>query len=315
MSLARGTERNNERAAGGHGHTAVRLLAENARSDTGTGGWNGSTIETMAAKSAAPVPAAPLVVVDRVGKRFGDRQVLENVGFSVERGECFGIIGPNGSGKSTLLNLISGVEHPDSGRIVLDGKPVADHPRKQLARWLAVLQQEPVAAEGFTVREVVEMGRYPFQNWFGDEAADPAPLIDGILDKLELAGLSGRRVDELSGGERQRVALGKIMAQEPKLLLLDEPTTYLDIGHQSMLMKQIRSWRRDTGLTVIAVMHDLNLAALFCDRLLLIKDGKPLAVGSPADILNRDMIRGAYGIEPVIFPHPLTGAPQLLLGG
>jgi iron complex transport system ATP-binding protein len=315
MPLARGTERKNEGTVGGHGNTAERFLAGNPRSGIDVGGWHESTKKKLTAESVAPVPAAPLVVVDRVGKRFGDRQVLENIGFSVERGECFGIIGPNGSGKSTLLNLISGVENPDSGQIVLAGKPVTGHPRKQLARWLAVLQQEPVAAEGFTVREVVEMGRYPFQNWFGDEAEDPAPLIDGILDKLELTGLSGRRVDELSGGERQRVALGKIMAQEPKLLLLDEPTTYLDIGHQAMLMEQIRSWRRDTGLTVIAVMHDLNLAALFCDRLLLIKDGKQLAVGSPADILSRDMIRGVYGVEPVIFPHPLTGVPQLLLGG
>lgn len=258
---------------------------------------------------------APLVVVERAAKRFGTEEVLRDITFSVERGECFGIIGPNGSGKSTLLNLISGVESLDGGRIWLDGRPVSDHARKELAKWLAVLQQETIAAEGFTVREVVEMGRYPFQNWFGEEKTDPTPLIDGIVDKLDLGRLSGRRMDELSGGERQRTALGKIMAQEPKLLLLDEPTTYLDIGHQAMLMERIRDWRRETGLTVIAVMHDLNLAALFCDRLLLLKDGRQIAVGPPGEIVNRDLIRSAYGIDPVIFPHPLAGVPQMVLNG
>jgi iron complex transport system ATP-binding protein len=263
----------------------------------------------------AVAPAGPLVAVDGVTKRYNGRTVLDGIRFAVERGEAFGIIGPNGSGKSTLLNLISGVEAPDGGRILLDGRPVADHPRKELARWLAVLQQEAVLAEGFTVRDVVEMGRYPFQNWFGDEKDDPSPLIDGILDHLQLAPLAGRRVDGLSGGERQRTALGKVMAQEPRLLLLDEPTTYLDIGHQAMLLDRIRKWRQETGLTVIAVLHDLNLAAMFCDRLLLIRDGRQLAVGPPEDVVTGDLIRGAFGIEPVIFPHPLTGVPQLLLGG
>jgi len=256
-----------------------------------------------------------LVVVDGVTKRYGGRPVLDGVRFSVKRGETFGIIGPNGSGKSTLLHLISGVEKPDGGRILLAGRPAADHPRKELARWLAVLQQEAVLAEGFTVRDVVEMGRYPFQNWFGDERTDPAPLIDRILDNLRLAPLAGRRVDGLSGGERQRTALGKVMAQEPKLLLLDEPTTYLDIGHQAMLLDHIRKWRQETGLTVIAVLHDLNLAAMFCDRLLLIKNGRQLAAGRPAEVMQGDLIRRAFGIDPVIFPHPRTGVPQLLLGG
>lgn len=276
-----------------------------------------------ARKKAQPPPAdirdnetaPPLVIVDRAEKRFGDRNVLADITFTVARGECFGIIGPNGSGKTTLLNLISGVLALDGGQILLDGRPVSAHPRKALAKWLAVLQQETVAAEGFTVREVVEMGRYPFQNWFGDEKADPTPFIDGILRKLELEGLAGRRVDELSGGERQRTALGKIMAQEPRLLLLDEPTTYLDIGHQAMLLEQVRRWRRETGLTVIAVLHDLNLAAQFCDRLLLLKDGRQLAAGPPADIVTGELIRHAYGIEPVILPHPRTGVPQLLLDG
>lgn len=256
----------------------------------------------------------PLVVVDGASKTFDGRQVLANIRFFVNRGECFGIIGPNGSGKSTLLKLISGVENGDGGRVLLRGKAAGAYRRKQLARWLAVLEQETISAEGFTVREVVEMGRYPFQNWFGEEKDDPAPLIDDILDKLELGPLADRRLGELSGGERQRTALGKTMAQQPELLLLDEPTTFLDIGHQVMLMEQIGRWRRETGMTVIAVMHDLNLAAQYCDRLLLLGGGRQIAVGPPENILRRELIEDVYGIAPVIIPHPHTGKPQLLLG-
>lgn len=256
----------------------------------------------------------PLVRVERVAKRYGERPVLHDIDFAVEEGECFGIIGPNGSGKSTLLKLVSGIEEADAGEIRLAGKPVRSHGRKSLATWLSVLQQEAIQAEGFTVREVVEMGRYPHQNWFGDEKRDPAELIDGIMSKLELHSLSDRRLEDLSGGERQRTALGKTMAQEPKLLLLDEPTTFLDIGHQQMLVERIRDWRREADMTVIAVLHDLNLASLFCDRLLLLGGGRQYAVGTPADILRKELIGEVYGVEPIVVPHPISGKPQVLLG-
>ncbi|WP_102272876.1 heme ABC transporter ATP-binding protein [Cytobacillus massiliigabonensis] len=255
------------------------------------------------------------IEVDRLSKRFDNQSVLEEISFSVKRGECLGIIGPNGSGKSTLLKLLSGVESTSAGKVELNGKQIEQYTRKELAKWLAVLQQESLPPIGFTVREVIEMGRYPFQNWLGEETKDIERLIDAILDKMELNELSDRHLENLSGGERQRVALGKTMAQQPKLLMLDEPTTYLDIGHQVLLMDRIREWQLEDDLTVISVLHDLNLAALYCDRLLLLHNGRVVAVGSPEEIIRTDLIEEVYGTSPIVMEHPVYGLPQIILQG
>ncbi|WP_066391104.1 heme ABC transporter ATP-binding protein [Neobacillus mesonae] len=255
------------------------------------------------------------IEVDRLCKRFDNQSVLEEISLSVKRGECLGIIGPNGSGKSTLLKLLSGVESATAGKIELNGKQIEQYSRKELAKWLAVLQQESLPPIGFTVREVIEMGRFPFQNWHGEEEADVERLIDSILDKLGLNDLSERHLENLSGGERQRVALGKTMAQQPKLLMLDEPTTYLDIGHQILLMDRIQEWQQQDDLTVISVLHDLNIAALYCDRLLLLHNGRVVAAGSPEDIIRTDLIEEVYGTVPIVMNHPVYGLPQIILQG
>lgn len=322
-----------------------------------------------------------MIRVDKVRKSYGSSLVLDQVEFQVADGELFGIIGPNGSGKSTLVKLLSAVERADAGRILLDGKAAEAYPRKALARWMAVLQQEALPPVGFTVREVVEMGRYPFQNWLGEERASVRKdgsrtgesggkgggqrggldgevggmrgdhvrigdrgnddlagevgdgggqrgergghvriggmagpsLIDDILERLGLTDLADRPLAHLSGGERQRAALGKTMAQQPRLLLLDEPTTYLDIGHQIQLMDQIKEWQRETGMTVVAVLHDLNLAALYCDRLLLLNHGRVVDIGPPRELLRAELIQEVYGITPVIASHPVSGVPQVIL--
>jgi len=248
-----------------------------------------------------------------VRKSFGGRLVLDSVSFNVRQGEMLGIIGPNGGGKSTLLRIMSGVDAPTAGEAYLEGKPVERYSRKELARFLAVLQQDALPPVGFTVREVIEMGRYPFQNWLGDDERDAADSIDRIIEQLGLNALSDRTLEHLSGGERQRVALGKAMAQEPKLLLLDEPTTYLDIGYQVQMMDYIRGWQKETELTVIAVLHDLNVAAQYCDRLLVLHDGGVAALGAPGDVLDAPLITRVYGTEPLIVPHPVSGVPQILL--
>lgn len=248
-----------------------------------------------------------------VRKSFGGRLVLDSVSFNVRQGEMLGIIGPNGGGKSTLLRIMSGVDAPTAGEAYLEGKPVERFSRKELARFLAVLQQDALPPVGFTVREVIEMGRYPFQNWLGDDERDAADSIDRIIEQLGLNALSDRTLEHLSGGERQRVALGKAMAQEPKLLLLDEPTTYLDIGYQVQMMDYIRGWQKETELTVIAVLHDLNVAAQYCDRLLVLHDGGVAALGAPGDVLDAPLITRVYGTEPLIVPHPVSGVPQILL--
>ncbi len=248
-----------------------------------------------------------------LSKRYDGASVLEGVEFHVREGECFGILGPNGSGKTTLLKLLSGLERPDEGEATLDGRPIAGYKRKELARLLAVLQQDALPPVGFTVRDVVEMGRFPYQNWLGEEQDAAASTVDSVLDCMGLTALASRSVDRLSGGERQRVALAKAMAQQPKALLLDEPTTYLDIGYQIQLMDLIRTWQRDSSLTVVAVLHDLNLAAMYCDRLLLMDGGRVVAVGPPREVLTPARIRSVYGANATVLPHPTNGAPQVLL--
>ncbi|MCI3919586.1 heme ABC transporter ATP-binding protein [Paenibacillus sp. TRM 82003] len=254
-----------------------------------------------------------MIRVSSVGRRFDGATVLRGVDFTVRAGENFGIIGPNGSGKTTLLKLLSGLDAPQEGAVEMDGRKVTSYKRKELARWLAVLQQDALPPVGFTVRDVVAMGRYPHQNWMGEESGDPEALIDSVLDCMSLRALADRSVDRLSGGERQRVALAKAMAQQPKVLLLDEPTTYLDIGHQIQLMDLIRAWQRDSDLTVVAVLHDLNLAAMYCDRLLLLHHGEVVCVGTPHEVLTAQRIESVYGTKATMRPHPTSGVPQMML--
>ncbi|UUZ80886.1 ABC transporter ATP-binding protein [Paenibacillus sp. P26] len=255
-----------------------------------------------------------VVQVERLGKSYGAERVLEELSFEVAEGEWLGILGPNGTGKSTPLQLISGVIKPSSGRVLLQDKPAGSYPRKALARFVAVLQQDALPQVGFTVREMLEMGRYPYQNWLGDEPADRSGLVERILDWLRLRPLADRTLDRLSGGERRWVALGKVMAQEPKLLLLDEPTTYLDIGYQLEMMDWVRKWRQESGLTVISVLHDLNLAAQYCGRLLLLHEGRLAGMGTPDEVIRPELLERVYGTRPHVLAHPEREVPQILLG-
>lgn len=239
--------------------------------------------------------------------------VLDSISFTFEMNRFYGLIGPNGAGKTTLLNLLSGTDRPDSGEVVMDNMVIADMPRKLLARKLAVLQQGGLPPVGFSVREVVAMGRYPHQNWLGGESGDSDAIVDDVLETMGLQQLQKRKLHQLSGGERQRVALAKLMAQQPEILLLDEPTTYLDIGYQIGLLDTVRDWQREKGLLVIAVLHDLNLAALYCDELAALHNGAIAASGSPEEVLQPAVIEEMYGTKTTTVKHPVTGAPQLML--
>ncbi|KZE47504.1 ABC transporter ATP-binding protein [Brevibacillus parabrevis] len=254
-----------------------------------------------------------MIHVRGLQKAYQDVSVLTEIDFDVKRGEFFGIIGPNGSGKSTLLKMISSVISPDAGEITLADKPLARYTRKELARVLAVLEQEGLPPVGFRVREVLEMGRFPYQNWLGEEKDDVTPLIDEIMKLLGLVPLAERTLDQLSGGEKQRVALGKALVQKPQLLLLDEPTTYLDIGYQIQLMDIVRKWQKTTQVTVVAVLHDLNLASLYCDRILMLHKGVQIGVGTPQDMLQTDKIEAVYGTRPIVMEHPVHHLPQIML--
>ncbi|MBC8080345.1 MAG: ABC transporter ATP-binding protein [Gorillibacterium sp.] len=254
-----------------------------------------------------------MIELKQLHKSIGEQVILKQISLTIKEGSFFGIIGPNGSGKSTLIGLVAGIDQPDSGDVLLDGRPIQAYSRKELARFLAVLPQEGLQADGFTVREVLEMGRFPYQNWFGGEEEDSSSLIDGIMERLSIRHLEERLIEHLSGGERQRVALGKTMVQEPRVLLLDEPTTFLDIGYQIQLMDYIREWQMECGLTVIAVLHDLNLAAQYCERLMLMNKGTIAFAGEPEEIMDAELIAQVYGTRPLILAHPQSGIPQILL--
>jgi iron complex transport system ATP-binding protein len=254
-----------------------------------------------------------MIEVQHIVQTVQGRTVLNGLSCSFQKGLMYGIIGPNGVGKSTLLQLLSGVDQPKQGEVLLAGRNIATYPRKQLAKKLAVLQQSGLPPVGFSVREVVSMGRYPFQNWLGSEEQDSEPIIDRALSAMGLEELEHRKMDQLSGGERQRVALAKLMAQEPSIILLDEPTTYLDIGFQVQLLDTVRAWQQERELTVIAVLHDLNLASLYCDELVVLHQGKVAAAGIPHDVLTPSLIERVYETTTAVIAHPITGVPQIML--
>ncbi|WP_232695937.1 ABC transporter ATP-binding protein [Brevibacillus daliensis] len=255
----------------------------------------------------------PVLSVQNISHSFGAKQILHQLSLDVQSGDWIGIIGPNGSGKSTLLSLMSRAQAPSRGEIFLQGRAINSYKRKELSRHMAVLQQEALPPVSYTVREVVEMGRFPYQSFWGLEKEDSQVFIDGIMERLQLEDLHDRPMDQLSGGQRQRVALAKLMAQSPDIVLLDEPTTYLDIHYQVQFMEMVRSWQNDCGLTVISVLHDLNLAALYCNRLVVLEDGKLVAEGSPDEIMTQEQLEDVFQVNTVIVEHPEIERPQILV--
>ncbi|WP_138494167.1 ABC transporter ATP-binding protein [Paenibacillus pinistramenti] len=254
-----------------------------------------------------------MIELQGVTKSFAGDPVLEGLNWQVHPGEFWGIIGPNGSGKSTLLQLIAGAEKPDNGEIRLWNRPAASYSRKALSRKLAVLQQDGLPPVSFPVREVVEMGRFPYLDWLGrDQTAGADLLVDRIMDRLDLTPLAARPLSELSGGQRQRAALGKVMAQEPELVLLDEPTTYLDIHYQIQFMELLSEWKKQSAITVLAAIHDINLAALYCDQLLVIKQGKVIAAGRTSEVLSTTLLREVFDVDSVLVHPPGSDTPQFL---
>ncbi|MNK25459.1 Hemin import ATP-binding protein HmuV [compost metagenome] len=255
-----------------------------------------------------------MIELKGVTKRIGLKTVLRNLNLKIEQGQFLGIIGPNGSGKTTLLHTISGVEEIEAGEVDIDGRSVGSYKRRELARKLAVLQQDGIPNIAYPVEDVIEMGRFPFLDWLGrDHSPDASQVLDRIMTKLDLNSLAGRPVDELSGGQRQRVALGKVMAQQPRVLLLDEPTTYLDIRYQLQFMELVSEWQKDEDLTVVAVMHDLNLASMYCDRLIVLQEGSIAAEGTPQDILTPETLRRVFEVQSALAEHPDLGVPQIML--
>jgi len=253
------------------------------------------------------------IEVKQVSFSYLDELVLHDVDLSVGAGEMAGLIGPNGSGKTTLIKLVSGVLKPGQGEVKLDGSNLSQLKRKTVARSVAVVPQQFHIPFAFTVGEVVMLGRIPFIRALAGETAVDRDAVSAAVEVVGIGELVERRFDELSGGERQKVILAMALAQQPKLLLLDEPILHLDITHQIEILELVKSLNDEQGITVIAAMHDLNLASLYFDRLVVLKEGRVLTDGTPTDVLTEEMIRDVFSAAVRVEQHPVTGSPHIVV--
>lgn len=249
------------------------------------------------------------------------RWVLQDVTLQVKPGEILGIVGPNGSGKTSLLKLLAKLAAPQMGDIALFGRGLTGLSQEETAQTVAFVPQENAQLFPFTVAETVLMGRFPHRqrsNWslgFGWENQDDCRAAAQAMETMDIAHLAARLVTDLSGGERQRTMIARALAQMPRVLLLDEPTAFLDLQHQIGICSVLRRLRDERGLTVVIVSHDLNLASQYCDRIAMLKDGRVAAMGTPSEVMSVENVREVYGCTVLIDAHPESGLPRITLPG
>ena len=243
---------------------------------------------------------------------YKNNLVLNEISFSVKKGEFIGIIGPNGAGKTTLLKTLSHIIRPLGGKVFLKGKDIHLLSSLLLARECAMVGQDLLSLFSFTVEEIVLMGRNPYLGLFKQERKEDVEIVNMALKRTDMSMLKDRPIDELSAGERQRALIAKALVQQPQLLLLDEPTAHLDIGYQTDILDLIRLLNRDSELTVICVLHDLNLASQYCDKLLLLDKGKIAGFGPPAEILQYDILERTFNARCLVDKDILGGKPIVI---
>lgn len=244
--------------------------------------------------------------VSSLDRSYDGVRILHQINLSLNKGDFVGLIGPNGSGKTTLLKSIGRVLKPEGGTILLSGQDIYRVTQKRVARKMATVPQETLVTFDFTVRDVVLMGRTPHLKRLMGESPHDFEVVEQAMRYAQISHLSERSITELSGGEKQKVIIAQALAQEPQLLLLDEPTTHLDIHHQLEILDLIKGLSRQ-GLAVISVFHDLNLAAQYCDFLVLLSDGRIRVTGTPEEVLTTEKIRESYGVEVVVGRNEVTG--------
>jgi len=244
---------------------------------------------------------------------YGDKRVLIDVDLELDRGKVLGLIGPNGSGKTSLIRGLSGILKPASGSISLANKDLSDFSEQERARQIAVVPQSAQLPPAFTVFESVALGRTPHLSWLGRLGSRDLDIVQRALQSSEIALLSDRRINELSGGEQQRVLLARAFAQDCPVLLLDEPTAHLDLHHQVNLLSLVRRMAHEQNLAVLVAMHDLNLASLYADHLVLLVDGRVRASGTPAEVLTTGTLQSAYQVPLQVHPNPQHGSPWVVL--
>ncbi|MGY1616271.1 ABC transporter ATP-binding protein [Geodermatophilus sp. SYSU D00691] len=243
---------------------------------------------------------------------YGERTVIEDLDLVVPAGEITAIVGANACGKSTLLRSMSRLLAPRTGQVLLDGRSVHRMPAKELARALGLLPQSPIAPEGITVADLVGRGRNPHQGIFTRWRQEDDAAVAAALEATQTTALADRAVDELSGGQRQRVWIAMALAQQTDLLLLDEPTTFLDVAHQIEVLDLLTDLNRTRGTTIVMVLHDLNLAARYADHLVALADGRIHAAGTPAEVLTEQTVRAVFGLDSRVVVDPTSGKPLML---
>ncbi|MEU0490280.1 ABC transporter ATP-binding protein [Nocardiopsis sp. NPDC006139] len=252
------------------------------------------------------------LLVEDLTLGYQDRTVVEDLDLAVPPGRITVIVGANACGKSTLLRAMSRLLSPRSGQVLLDGEKVHRMPSKQVARTLGLLPQSPIAPEGIAVSDLVGRGRHPHQGVFSRWTREDDEAVAAALEATGTLGLADRPVDELSGGQRQRVWIAMALAQRTDLLLLDEPTTFLDVSHQVEVLDLLTDLNRSLGTTIVMVLHDLNLAARYADHLIALADGRLHAAGAPEQVLTPETVEAVFGLRSRIITDPVSGRPLML---
>ncbi|MFE6747499.1 ABC transporter ATP-binding protein [Kitasatospora purpeofusca] len=286
--------------------------------DSITGSRPGRTTESGSATEAGAEAAAgsrsgkvPRLAARGVTVGYGERTVIDSLDVTIPTGVVTTIIGPNGCGKSTLLRTLSRLLRPSRGAVVLDGEDIATLRTRDVAKKLGLLPQSPVAPEGLTVADLVARGRHPHQSWLRQWSSDDASVVEGALAMTGVSELADRPVDSLSGGQRQRVWISMTLAQGTDLLLLDEPTTYLDLAHAIDVLDLVDDLH-ESGRTVVMVLHDLNLAARYSDNLIVMKAGAVLAQGHPRDVVTAELLHEAFGLRARVIDDPVGDRPLVV---
>lgn len=255
--------------------------------------------------------SVPALEVRQLTVGYGQRTVVRDISFSLEAGTVTTLIGPNGSGKSTLLRATSGLSKPRSGSVVLSGSPVSAMSPRAVAQAMATLPQSPIAPEGLTVADLVARGRQPHQPWYRQWSPEDDAAIDAAMERMDVSALAQTPLEELSGGQRQRAWIALCLAQQTPVVVLDEPTTHLDIAHAVSILETVSTLAHRDGHTILMVLHDISLAARYSDRLLVLHDSALRADGAPRDVIDEALLRECFDIDARVFPDPVDGVPTI----
>lgn len=253
--------------------------------------------------------STPFLTMSQMRYEASTRTILSSVDLTLEKGRVYGLVGPNGSGKSTLLKIIARQINPSSGSLVVGGEPAAKWGARAFARQVAYMPQFTPATDGMTVRELVALGRFPWHGTLGRFTKTDGDMVEEAIRRTDLQPFADRMVANMSGGERQRAWIAMMLAQNAQCLLLDEPTSALDLAHQATVLSLLRELSHERELTIVVVLHDVNLASRYCDEMIALNSGQISARGTPASIMQSEVLKSVFGVDMGVFPHPVSHEP------